>query len=371
MKVNGKHFHTIWLKPDQPHIVQVIDQRFLPHQFIIEDVRTLSDAVKVIKEMHVRGAGLIGITAGFGMYLAALEVADQPSNFFDEHLQHAAHLLIASRPTAVNLAWAVHRQMAGILGMIPNELKIQKLLDTAKVILQEDIQACQKIGNYGFEIIQKIYAQKKPGEPIHILTHCNAGWLAFGDYGSATAPIYKAFDSGINVHVWVDETRPQNQGARLTAWELGQHEVPHTVIADNTGGHLMQHGLVDMVITGADRVSGNGDVANKIGTYLKALAAYDNRIPFYVAFPSSTFDASITDGVKQIPIEERNGDEVRYMQGLYEGKVVQVLSTPQKSKARNDAFDVTPSRLVTGYITEKGILTKKSLCTLTPTFLPS
>ncbi len=336
MKVNKKHYRTIWVKSDDPKVVQIIDQRSLPHQFVIEDLRTVDEAVAAIKDMHVRGAGLIGASAAYGMYLAALE----------GNIIEAGKRLKAARPTAVNLAWAVDKQMKAIeIGKSDDE-KIVIAFKTANQITDEDAEYCRRIGEHGLKIIEGI-SKKKNGETVNILTHCNAGWLAFVDYGSATAPIYAAFDKGIKVHVWVDETRPRNQGSSLTAWELGQHGVPHTVIVDNAGGHLMQHGLVDMVIVGTDRTTRTGDVANKIGTYLKALAAKDNNIPFYVALPSSTFDWSIKDGVKEIPIEERSPDEVRYIQG--------VLLTPETSPAANYGFDVTPARLVTGLITERGI----------------
>ena len=351
MNVNGKPYRTIWLKENDPSIVQIIDQRNLPHEFNIEDIADAPTMAVAIKDMHVRGAGLIGAAAGFGMYLACREAST--AGDFQESLKSSYEQLKATRPTAVNLIWALDRQMEAIEKADSSETKVQTALDTAKTIADEDANFCQQIGQHGLEIIRQL-SEAKPGEPINILTHCNAGWLAFVDHGSATAPIYAAHDSGIPVHVYVDETRPRNQGARLTAWELAQHGVPHTVIADNVGGHLMQHGLVDLVITGTDRTAVSGDVANKIGTYLKALAAKDNDVPFYVALPSSTFDWDIHDGVAEIPIEQRGDEEVKYAQGLSDGKLTRILLTPPQSPAANYAFDVTPARLVTGLITERG-----------------
>ncbi|MCP4605043.1 MAG: S-methyl-5-thioribose-1-phosphate isomerase [Proteobacteria bacterium] len=351
MKVDGKHFRTIWLKEGDAKTVQIIDQRNLPHEFIIEDLRTVNDVAVAIKDMHVRGAGLIGATAGFGMYIAALE---SDENHFDADLNRFSEQLKATRPTAVNLVWGVERQLAEISKGASLEEKISIAKKVALEIADEDAEFCERLGNHGCEIIERI-SQAKQGDRVNILTHCNAGWLAFVDFGSATAPIYAAFNKGIEVHVWVDETRPRNQGARLTAWELGKHGVPHTVIPDNVGGHLMQHGKVDLVITGTDRTTYTGDVANKVGTYLKALAAKDNNVPFYVALPSSTFDWKMKDGVKEIPIEERGAEEVKYIQGYKDGVMTKVLLTPETSHASNYAFDVTPARLVTGLITERGI----------------
>ena len=352
MNVHGKHYRTIWLKEGDPSVVQIIDQRHLPHQFVVEDLTTVDQVAVAIKEMHIRGAGLIGATAGFGMYIAALHA---PEDAFMDALVAAGEKLKATRPTAVNLAWAVARQLKTI-GAVAGDTatKIQVALETAVAIADEDADYCRRIGEHGVALIEEI-SQRKQGETVNILTHCNAGWLAFVDYGSATAPMYAAHDKGINIHVWVDETRPRNQGARLTAWELGQHGVPHTVIADNVGGHLMQHGLVDLVITGTDRTTYTGDVGNKIGTYLKALAAHDNGVPFYTALPSSTFDWQMRDGVKEVPIEQRDGAEVRFIQGKHDGEIKQVLLTPEDSPTANYAFDVTPARLVTGLITERGI----------------
>jgi methylthioribose-1-phosphate isomerase len=351
MNVEGKHYRTIWEKEGDETTIQIIDQRVLPHKFLIEDLKTVDEFAAAIKDMHVRGAGLIGAAAGYGIYIAALTA---PKDSFDSFLHSSAEKLKATRPTAVNLAWAVDRQLKVIATKESIEEKIQIVKEEARKIADEDAEFCKRLGQHGLEIIKKI-SESKNGEPVNILTHCNAGWLAFVDYGSATAPIYAAHDAGIKVNVWVDETRPRNQGARLTAWELLQHGVPHKVIADNVGGHLMQHGLVDMVITGADRVTYTGDAANKIGTYLKALAAKDNNIPFYVALPSSTFDWVMKDGVKEIPIEERNADEVKYIQGLLDGEVQKVLLTPKDSPGGNYAFDVTPARLIEGLITERGI----------------
>ena len=308
-----------------------------------------------IRDMHVRGAGLIGAAAGYGMYLAALHAPRRSVSEFDAAMQLAAQQLMATRPTAVNLEWAVKRQLAAIAAAKQDvEAKVDTALCTAAEIADEDADFCRRIGEHGVALIEEI-SRSKNGEPVNILTHCNAGWLAFVDYGTATAPIYAAHDRGIPVHVWVDETRPRNQGARLTAWELAEHGVPHTVIADNVGGHLMQHGLVDIVITGTDRTTYTGDVANKIGTYLKALAAADNGVPFYVALPSSTFDWEMRDGVAEIPIEQRDATEVRTISGLAGGEIETVLLTPEQSGAANYAFDVTPARLVTGLITERGI----------------
>ncbi len=351
MNVEGRHYRTVWLKEDNDTIVQVIDQRNLPHQFVIEDLRTVNEVASAIKEMHVSGAGLIGALAGYGMYIAALEA---PKEGFDNFMQKAGEKLKSTRPTAANLAFAVARQLEAASKANSAEEKIAIALKTANKIADEDAEYCRKIGQYGVKIIEEI-SKKKNGDTVNILTHCNAGWLAFVDYGSATGPIYAAFDKGIKVHVWVGETRPRNQGARQTAWELGQHGVPYTVVVDNVGGHLMQHNLVDIAIVGADRVTRTGDVANKIGTYLKALAAKDNNVPFYVALPSSTFDWKIREGVKEIPIEQRSEEEVKYIQGLCGGEIKRVLLTPEKSRAANYAFDVTPARLVTGLITERGI----------------
>lgn len=346
MNVNGQHYHTIWVKEDDDSIVQTIDQRILPHQFEIVDLKTCDDAVHAIKDMTVRGAPLIGVTAAYGMYLAGLG---------NENLQEAAQKLNASRPTAVNLSWAVNAQLTAIEGLNDREAVIAKLLENAHRIKAEDMIICKKIGEYGLALIEAI-SQNKTNGTVNILTHCNAGWLAAIDWGTATSPIYHAFENDINVHVWVDETRPRNQGANLTAFELNQHGIPHTVISDNTGGHLMQHGMVDMVIVGTDRTTIHGDVANKIGTYLKALAAYDNNIPFYVALPSTTIDWHIKDGLNEIPIETRSEDEVKYIQGRTDnGQLMKVLLTPESSHALNYGFDVTPARLVTGLITERGI----------------
>jgi methylthioribose-1-phosphate isomerase len=355
MNVDGKHYRTIWLKENEPSIVQIIDQRHLPHKFVIEDVTQVDEIARAIKEMHVRGAGLIGATAGYGIYIATLYAPRDSEQAFMDQLIADEKKLKTTRPTAVNLEWALKRQLDAISACDGGfGAKIRLARDTAKAIADEDSEYCRRIGEHGVEIIKKI-SQQKNGGVVNVLTHCNAGWLAFVDYGTATAPIYAAHDHGIKVHVWVDETRPRSQGASLTAWELGQHGVPHTVIVDNMGGHLMQHGMVDLVITGTDRTTYTGDVANKIGTYLKALAAKDNDVPFYVALPSSTFDWKIRDGLREIPIEERDASEVKYIKGLHDGELKRILLTPEDSPAGNYAFDVTPARLVTGLITERGI----------------
>jgi methylthioribose-1-phosphate isomerase len=351
VKVRGQHYRTIWPNEADGRVIQLIDQRFLPHRFVIEEVRTLDEMARAIREMHVRGAGLIGAAAGYGMYLASIEAA---ANSFDDQLGAAAEQLKATRPTAVNLAWAVERQLKSVGAAEGLGAKRQVAFDTARQIADEDAEYCRRIGQHGVDLIRRL-SEKKGGAPVNVLTHCNAGWLAFVDHGSATAPVYAAHDAGIAVHVWVDETRPRNQGSKLTAWELGEHGVPHTVIADNAGGHLMQHGKVDAVIVGTDRTTFTGDVANKIGTYLKALAAKDNAVPFYVALPSSSFDWNIRDGVKEIPIEERGSEEVSYADGWREGEQLEVRVTPESSAAANFGFDVTPRQLVTGLITERGI----------------
>jgi methylthioribose-1-phosphate isomerase len=320
----------------------------------VEDLRSVEEFARAIQEMHVRGAGLIGATAGYGMYAAAIDARSESGGAFLGAVETAGRQLVATRPTAVNLEWAVRRQLDAMGTVDGTDARIDLARRTAGEIADEDSDFCRRIGEHGVGLIEEI-SRAKGGEVVNILTHCNAGWLAFVDYGSATAPIYAAHDKGIGVHVWVDETRPRNQGSRLTAWELGQHGVPHTVIADNVGGHLMQAGKVDLAITGTDRTTFTGDVANKIGTYLKALAARDNGIPFYVALPSSTFDWEKRDGVKEIPIEERDATEVKCMRGLHGGQIVSVALTPEDSPAGNYAFDVTPARLVTGLITERGI----------------
>jgi methylthioribose-1-phosphate isomerase len=352
MKVDGHPYRTIWLKPGNPRVVQVINQIKLPHEFAVDDLSCLEDVCRAIRDMTVRGAGLIGACAAYGMYLATLEAPDTDLSRF---LALAGSTLKATRPTAANLAWAVDRMQRAIGTGTSAAHQRHIALQTANAIADEDVAHCRKIGGHGLAIIADL-SRNKHGQVVNILTHCNAGWLAFVDIGSATAPIYAAHDAGIAVHVWVDETRPRNQGASLTAWELGQHGVPHTLIADNAGGHLMQHGLVDMVITGADRVTRNGDVANKIGTYLKALAARDNAVPMYVALPSSTFDFGLRDGIANIPIEERDPSEVRFISGQNSrGAMDALLICPPSTPARNWGFDVTPARLVTQLICERGI----------------
>ena len=354
MKIQGKQYQTIWLKEGNPEIVQVIDQRKLPFQFEIFELKTVEDAFFAIKEMVVRGAPLIGVTAACGMYLAILNFDEGD---FEKYINEKADYLKSSRPTAVNLAFAVDEMVEFILSNKPDSELVQKVLQKATSLKEKEIEYSNKIGEFGLEIIEEIYQKNK--QAVNILTHCNAGWLACIDWGTATAPIYKAHLKGIPVHVWVDETRPRNQGARLTAFELSEEGVPHTVIPDNTGGHLMQHGLVDLVIVGSDRTTATGDVANKIGTYLKALAAKDNNIPFYVALPSSTFDFTLEDGLTGIPIEQRDATEVSEIEGWTENGIQTVRLIPEKSVAANYGFDVTPARLITGLITERGICKAK------------
>jgi methylthioribose-1-phosphate isomerase len=364
VKVGGQHFRTIWLKPANEQVVQLIDQRFLPHRFVIEEVNTVEQMATAIREMHVRGAGLIGASAGYGMYLATIEAAGSDS--FDQHVANAAVQLKATRPTAVNLTWAIERQLSNIAKGKSAREKIDLALRTARQIAEQDEEHCRMIGQHGLNLIEQV-ARTKDNKPVNVLTHCNAGWLAFVDYGSALAPVYAAHDRGLPVHVWVDETRPRSQGSKLTAWELGQHGVPHTIIADSAGGHLMQRGAVDLVIVGSDRTTCTGDVANKIGTYLKALAAQDNKIPFYVALPSSSFDWTIRDG-SEIPIEERGAEELKRASGWQNGQMLEVSVAPEGSPAANYGFDVTPRRLVTALITERGVCKadEKSILELFP-----
>jgi len=345
MKIKGKEYRTIWFD-EENKVVKIIDQTKLPHKFIIKDLKTIKDALNAIKKMEVRGAPLIGGTAAFGMVLAILE-----NNNLD-FLKKSSEELIKSRPTAINLQWAVHR-MNNKLSMINSNDLFDVALKEAKEICNEDVKFCENIGINGLKIIEEIYEKKK--DTVNILTHCNAGWLATINWGTATSPIYHAHKKGIPVHVWVDETRPRNQGANLTSYELNEEEIPNTIIADNTGGILMQRGEVDMCIVGTDRTLSTGDVCNKIGTYLKALAAKDNNVPFYVALPSSTIDWDIKD-FKEIPIEERNSDELSHIEGVDEdGNVKKILIYPKKSKGMNLAFDVTPAKYVTSLITEKGV----------------
>jgi len=360
MNVEGRHFRTIWTEGDgEGEVLRIIDQTALPHEFRIIDLLSVDEVCRAIREMWVRGAGLIGATAAWGVWLAAREAAHLSAEEFSVRMAMSMEALRVTRPTASNLVWALQRQQKALAGL-SGPAAVAAAHAEAQAIADEDADFCRRIGEHGRAVIEAI-AARKPGQTVNILTHCNAGWLAFVDYGSALSPVYAAFDAGIPVHVWVDETRPRNQGASLTAWELGQHGVPHSLIADNVGGHLMQHGMVDMVITGADRVTLCGDAANKIGTYLKALAAADNAVPFYVALPSSTFDFSLRDGVLEIPIEERSAEEVRVMSGalLNEGRpaagTASVRICPEFTPARNWAFDVTPARLITGLITERGV----------------
>lgn len=365
MKIGNKHYHTIWLSETDSKIVQVIDQRKLPFQVEVFDLKSVDDTFFAIKEMVVRGAPLIGVTAAYGMYLALLEF---DSGNLETHLTEKADYLKSSRPTAVNLAFAVDEMLTFILKNQSDIDIVEKTLQKAHSLKEKEIEFGDGIGEAGLAIIEEIYCRK--GETVNILTHCNAGWLACIDWGTATAPIYKAHQKGIPLHIWVDETRPRNQGARLTAFELGEEGVSHTVIPDNAGGHLMQHGMVDMVIVGSDRTTIGGDVANKIGTYLKALAAKDNNVPFYVALPSSTFDWEIEDGIKDIPIEQRNADEMAMIEG-WDGEKIQVVKLiPEKSNVANYGFDVTPAKLVNGLITERGICKadKQSILNLFPEY---
>ena len=344
-----KNLQSIWFSSSKQS-VSIIDQRHLPHRTIIEEITGLEQMCTAIREMHLRGAPLIGVAAAYGMYLACRESRQAGAG---NTLAEAAALLLATRPTAVNLAWAVKRQLSGLQGLDDPLQRTAAALAMAREIEAEDIERCRRIGEWGVRLIEEIHEKKK--DTVNVLTHCNAGWLACVRYGTATAPLYEAWRRGIPLHVWVDETRPRNQGARLTAWELVQAGVPHTVIVDNTGGHLMQHGRVDLVVVGSDRTTRAGDVANKIGTYLKALAARDNGIPFYVALPSSTIDWNISDGIAEIPIEERAGEEVAEGFGR--------RTAPKGCAVYNPAFDVTPARYITAIITERGVIEKP--CTKT------
>jgi methylthioribose-1-phosphate isomerase len=349
MKVDGKPYRTIWLNQDG-WSVEIIDQTKFPHRFETVTLRAMDDAARAIKDMLVRGAPLIGATAAYGM---ALQARIDSS---DAALSAAYERLHATRPTAINLKWALDEMMKALRNF-PQAERAKRAYDRAAEICEDDVAINQAIGRNGLDLIKAIAAKMKPGEVVNVLTHCNAGWLATVDWGTATAPIYMAHDGGIPIHVWVDETRPRNQGASLTAWELGHHGVKHTVIPDNTGGHLMQHGLVDLCIVGTDRTTASGDVCNKIGTYLKALAAHDNNVPFYVALPSPTIDFTIDDGLRQIPIEQRSGDEVTKLTGLTrDGRIETVDVVAPGSPVANYAFDVTPAKYVTGLITERGVV---------------
>jgi methylthioribose-1-phosphate isomerase len=348
MKIDGKPTRTIWLEADGKS-VGIIDQTRLPHRFVTARLANLADAARAIQSMQVRGAPLIGASAAYGMWLALRDDAS------DAALERAYAALLATRPTAINLKWALDEMLA-VMRNRPRTERAAIALRRAGEIAEEDVAINQAIGRHGLPLIEEIAARKN-GEAVNVLTHCNAGWLATVDWGTATAPIYMAHDKGVAVHVFADETRPRNQGASLTAWELAHHGVPHTVIPDNTGGHLMQHGMVDLVIVGTDRVTAQGDVCNKIGTYLKALAARDNKVPFYVALPSPTIDFTVSDGVAEIPIEQRGAEEVAMMTGkTKDGRIETVQIVPDGSPVANYAFDVTPARLVSGLITERGVL---------------
>ena len=346
---SAENFRTIWLNPDDDSVVQIIDQRLLPHDYSVHDLRTWQDGLEAIDDMYVRGAPLIGATAAWSLYLAALQTGDSQNQ-----ISQAAKALLKSRPTAVNLRWAIERVMDRLRSTDGGEDLKALTRQEAESICDEDVEISRGIGNHGLEVIEAI-AASKIGDTVNVLTHCNAGSLATINWGTATAPIYFAQQKGIDVHVWVDETRPRNQGSQLTAWELAANNVPHTLIVDNAGGHLMQHGMVDLVITGTDRTTRCGDVANKIGTYLKALAAHDNGVPFYVALPSTTIDWNSRDGVAEIPIEERDPSEVTDVYGVSNGETTHVRTAEPGTPVSNFAFDVTPARLVTGLITERGI----------------
>jgi len=348
-------YRSVWIDNDEPDIVKIIDQASLPFSFNICNLRSVEDVYDAIADMKVRGAPAIGVAGAFGMYLATLEITVRTN--IREHLHNAARYLSSCRPTAINLSLAVTKVLNSIFSedLSRKEDISRKALLVAQEISDNEINNCKEIGRYGLEIIRKISLQKNGGS-VNILTHCNAGWLACVDLGTVTAPVYMARDKGIPVHVWVDETRPRNQGARLTCFELANEEIPHTLITDNAGGYLMQKGMVDIVLTGTDRITRSGDCANKTGTYLKALAASDNNIPFYVAAPSTSFDLNISNGIDSIPIEERDAEEVTEIEGIAGGRVIRVRICPENTKASNYGFDITPARLIKGLITEKGII---------------
>ena len=352
MKIGNQNYQSIWLEKSDPDVIRVIDQKKLPFFFEIMELRSVDDVYNAIEDMTVRGAPSIGAAGAFGIYLATLEINSQTNIL--EHLLNAARYLISCRPTAVNLSWAVNYVMEILHKDLSSKSLSEIALEAALEICEKEKENCRKIGNHGLKLIQSI-SKKKKGRPVNILTHCNAGWLACIDYGTVTAPIYFAHDKGIPVHVWVDETRPRNQGAKLTAWELGQYGIPYTLITDNSGGHLMQQKMVDIVIVGSDRTTRTGDVANKIGTYLKALAANDNNIPFYSALASTSIDFGISNGLEEIPVEVRDPEEVTTITGLSEGIIKSVRICPEDAVAVNYGFDITPARLITGLITEKGI----------------
>jgi methylthioribose-1-phosphate isomerase len=352
MRIGDRNYQTIWIDENDPSAVCVIDQQKLPFFFEIKKLRSVDDVYEAIENMTVRGAPLIGAAGAFGLYLSTLEITSHTD--IRDHLSNAARYLISCRPTAVNLSWAVNYALEKLYSNPSSGSLSETALSVAIEICEQEKEYCKQIGEHGLKLIESL-SEKKNGEPVNILTHCNAGWLATIDYGTVTAPVYLAHDMGIPLHVWVDETRPRNQGAKLTAWELGQHGVPHTLIPDNTGGHLMQQKMVDIVLMGSDRTTRGGDVANKIGTYLKALAAFDNNVPFYSLFPSTSIDFGIVDGVKEIIIEERDPEEVTNISGFAEGKVQSVRVCPENTRAVNYGFDVTPARLITGLVTERGI----------------
>lgn len=352
MFIEGKNYQSIWVDKNDPDVVMVIDQRRLPFFFETKELSTVEDVYNAIRDMTVRGAPLIGAAAAFGIYLATLEITRHTN--VSTHMHNAAEYLVSSRPTAVNLSWAVRRTMDDLAMLSDQKSLRERALASALEICSFEKENCRKIGEHGLGLLTAISGRKN-GLPVNILTHCNAGWLACIDYGTATAPIYLAMEKGIPVHVWVDETRPMNQGARLTAWELEKAGVPYTLVTDNAGGHLMQNGMVDIVFVGCDRATRTGDVANKIGTYLKALAARDNQIPFYALMPSSSIDFNISHGLSEIVIEERDPDEVRSVTGFSNGTINSVRICPEDTRAGNWGFDITPARLVSGFVTEKGI----------------
>ncbi len=371
MLVNGKPYRSLWESKDGASVF-IIDQRWLPHRFVIEEIRTVEQMATAIREMHVRGAVLIGAAAAYGMVLAARQALSLSPSEFHSALRKAAQQLLQTRPTAINLQWAIEQQLAHLQENSDPATVLAAVLTTARKIVDEDLHRCASIGQYGFAILEQLI-KKKSGQPLNILTHCNAGWLGCIDYGTATAPIYHAAEHGLPLHVWVDETRPWNQGARLTAWELAQQGIPHTVIADNAAAHLMQRGMVDIVIIGADRVTRTGDVANKIGSLEKAVCAHYFDVPVYVALPTSSIHWELSDGVADIPIEERSADEVHYVSGWNTSaqELCTVRITPRESPARNWAFDVTPATFITGFITEFGVFAPSELDTLRSKIAPS